>query len=325
MKPRKPPRFWYDQSTPLLRLQTAFLRPFSWLWRVVSRVYALSARPYASSLPVLCVGNVTVGGAGKTPSSITILLTLRTAGLLKNPCFLTRGYGGTARAATLVKSDNNALYGDEAVLLSHYAPVIVAADRVEGLKLAERSNFDGVIADDGFQNPRFSKTASIVVFDGASGLGNGFCLPAGPCREPIEWAMARMSAAIIVGDDQLDLAKKLAGIPVFSARFIAAQPPKSVPYVAFAGIGRPEKFFKTLEDNHHLVVNTIAFPDHYAYQENDMRRLFRLAKRHDAQLITTEKDYVRLPADMREGIDVLQVALHIDAIENLVKVLAAKS
>ena len=198
------------------------------------------------------------------------------------------------------------------------APVIVAADRAEGLRMAEKEGFDLVIADDGFQNPGFTKTSSVLVFDGGVGIGNGACIPAGPLREPLSHALKRTDAVLVVGYDETNLRVRLGGIPVFGAHFVVnAQASGS--YVAFAGIGRPQKFFDTLHKAGYNIAEAVPFPDHHTYRDDDLAGLQSLAARHNAKLITTEKDHVRLP----KGADVetLPVDLRIGNIEALVSIL----
>lgn len=303
----KAPSFWYARHvTP----QALVLLPLSWLWRMAGTARALLTKPYTSSIPVICVGNVSAGGAGKTPTAIALLKSMTA----KNPCFLTRGYGGTVAGPIVVSAPDAKMFGDEAVLLARHAPVIVARDRVKGLKLAESAGFDLVITDDGYQNPSFTKTASVLVFDGGVGVGNGQCMPSGPLRETLGSALPRADAAVIIGDDVTKLRSRLGGLSVFTGTI---QPQNAKPngvYVAFAGIGRPEKFFDTLRQYGYPVAESVTFPDHHPYTLDDMDRLQRLAARHSATLITTEKDQVRLPKDV--SAEVLPVVLHIDDMAN---------
>lgn len=302
------PNFWYARTiTPA----ASALLPLSWLWRSAAALRARFAKPYTASIPVICVGNVGVGGAGKTPTAIALIQAMAA----KTPCFLTRGYGGSTVGPIVVSAPDAGLFGDEAVLLARYAPVIVARDRIKGLKLAESAGFDLVITDDGYQNPHFTKSASVLVFDGGVGIGNGQCIPSGPLRETLESALLRADAAVIIGDDVTKLRSQLGGLSVFTATL---QPQDAKPegvYVAFAGIGRPDKFFDTLRLAGYMVAETVTFPDHHPYTEADIDRLNRLAARHNAKLITTEKDQVRLPKDV--SADVLPVALQIDDMANL--------
>lgn len=310
-----PPRFWY-RTRPSVTAH--FLRIFSCLWIAASRLRAKYAHPYTSRLPVICVGNATLGGAGKTPTAKALMRGFRAAHLAANPCFLTRGYLGLTRVATHVSSPDAGIYGDEAVLLSRHAPTIVSRDRVNGLKLAEVSGHDFVIADDGFQNPHFSKTSSLLVIDGAAGIGNGLIAPAGPMRETLDEALARATAVLIIGEDAHGIMSRVTK-PIFRGHMRPVNANPSGKYVAFAGIGRPDKFFTTLRDAGYDVVETIAFPDHHAYDDADRMRLERLAARHGAKLITTEKDRVRMTQKM--AAESLPVELQIDDLPRLLALL----
>lgn len=304
------PHFWSDKDA---RFPALALRVLSPLWLAAGRARAAMTKPYTSRLPVICVGNVTLGGAGKTPAAIALRKLLRSS----NPCFLTRGYRGKIRMATMVATPDAAIYGDEAVVLSRHAPTIVSPDRAAGLRLAEQKGFDLVIADDGFQNHGFTKTASLLVIDGGAGLGNGHIFPAGPLREPLNDALGRAKAVLIIGDDAHDVAAQIS-IPVFKGRIVPVQAQPVGKYVAFAGIGRPEKFFETLRRAGYDVAETAPFPDHHAYDEDDRARLQSLAARHGAQLITTDKDRVRLP----EGFALsFPVTMQIDDTDRLVALL----
>ncbi|HEY8964495.1 MAG TPA: tetraacyldisaccharide 4'-kinase [Alphaproteobacteria bacterium] len=284
------PHFWSVKHHPF----SVMLTPISWLWTGVSALRAQMIKPYTSSVAVICIGNITAGGTGKTPTAITIAQALQG----KKVAFLTRGYGGKQKRPLLIQNATDAAqYGDEAILLSRHAPTIVSKNRVAGLKIAEQQGFDVVIADDGFQNPSFAKTKSILVIDGAIGLGNGSVIPAGPLRESAKKAAARADAILIVGNDATYVAAYFPHKPVWRGDFkVAANAPDiTQPYVAFAGIGRPEKFFNTLGDHGYMLAETVSFPDHHVYSDADIKRLQRLAQRHQAQLITTEKDRVKLP------------------------------
>lgn len=276
---------------------------------------------------VICIGNVSAGGTGKTPLAISLLESLREDGMAKTPCFLTRGYGGRTRGPAIIETDkaNADTYGDEALLLARHAPTIVAHDRAAGLKLADEKGFDIVIADDGFQNPDFAKTASILVFDGAVGIGMAWRIPAGPCREPLSDALARAAACIIVGEDKTQLRQKLLALPTFAAHFKATYNTSSdAAYIAFAGIGRPAKFFETLRASNYRVIDAVPFPDHHVFTAADIGRLTADAATKGARLITTEKDFVRLPDAARAVIDVLPVTLKVDGAAELTTLLRTR-
>ncbi|MCB1538299.1 MAG: tetraacyldisaccharide 4'-kinase [Rhodospirillales bacterium] len=317
MMPLCAPRFWYDANGGI---PARILAPLGWLWCMAAARRQRHANTYAARIPVICLGNVTIGGAGKTPTAIALMQALMEGGKVRNPCFLTRGYGGEARTATLAAMPESTRHGDESVLLARHAPVVVAADRVAGLKLTESAGFDLVIADDGYQNPSFAKTAGVLVFDGAVGIGNGRCIPAGPLRESLAAALERAHAAVIIGPDKTGLRARLGDLPVFMGRIEAGALPQAR-YLAFAGIGRPDKFFDTLRGGLAELAACIPFPDHHPYSESDMQRLERLAAQHGAQLVTTEKDHVRIPLAWRDRVSTLKVRVVIDAMADLVRLL----
>lgn len=319
---RTPPSHWYK---PQANAPALFLLPFAWVWMAVTRVRRYLSKPYRAKAKVICIGNVAVGGAGKTPLAIALMDALREAGLASNPCFLKRGYGGKAKGVTLIDSTASFDdYGDEALLLAQHAPTLVSADRRAALQLADRSGFDVAICDDGFQNPYFIKDMSILVFDGAYGVGNGLCVPAGPCREPLKEAVLRAQAAVIVGDDKTGLRDELNSIPTFAAHFKAAYNQRGGRYLAFAGIGRPEKFFETLAASNYDIVKSVPFADHHVYSASELDVLLVEAERLSARLITTEKDHVRLPDAYKPCIDTLPVSLRVDGMPELLTLIRTR-
>lgn len=258
------------------------------------------ARPgYDCGVRVICVGNATVGGAGKTILARHIMARYRHAGIAAFA--LTRGHGGRLAGPALVDPAVHGArdVGDEALLLASAAPTVVAADRAAGARLAVTAGAAVIVMDDGLQNPDLAKTVSFLVIDGGAGFGNERTLPAGPLREPVVAAAARCIAGVLIGDDRYGARGALpASLPVLSARLIASSP---VPLagkrvVGFAGIGRPEKFFETLRGLGAELVDPVGFADHHTYTPADLARLDRRAAQADALLATTEKDAVKLPA-----------------------------
>ena len=252
-------------------------------------------------LPLVCVGNFVAGGAGKTPTAIALAHSARSVGL--DPSFLTRGHGGRLKGPVLVNVNRHTArdVGDEALLLARVAPTVVSRRRAEAFSLLKATGTDLCIMDDGFQNPSVKKTFSFVVVDGAVGVGNGLPLPAGPLRAPLRRQMLLADAIVIYGDSKngqrvIRMAAR-AGKPVFRAALVANALPTD-PHrrlFAFAGIGRPEKFFRSLEDEGYRLAARRGFSDHYPYRLSDLTRLLDEADTLDAVPITTEKDAVRLP------------------------------
>ena len=263
-------------------------------------------------MPLISVGNVTVGGTGKTPVVLELGTRLTKAGRAVH--FLSRGYGGRTFGPQRVETDRHTAIeiGDEPLLLARAAPTWVAVDRLSGARMAANEGAEIVIMDDGFQSPRLVKNLSFLVFDGASGIGNGAMLPAGPMREPLSIALRRAQAVVIIGDDCHDLAQYIPKrIAVFQADMIPISPISGNPgqVVAFAGIGSPKKFFHTLAEAGYDLVDTVAFPDHHLFAEHELTDLRARAKLYGARLITTEKDFVRLTPSERQGIATIGVTL----------------
>jgi tetraacyldisaccharide 4'-kinase len=296
------PSFWRHRGAV-----AHLLAPLGKLYGASVAFKAAHAKPYRAPMPVICVGNLTAGGSGKTPVAIAIGQALQARG--RKPVFLTRGYGGKEYGPALVKAHHSArLMGDEALLLARTAPTIVARDRAIGAALAANEKADILVMDDGHQNFALAKDLSLVVVDGGAGVGNGLVLPAGPLREPVAQGLKRADAVIIVGEGNPDLAG-YAG-PVLRAWL------EPLPHdlagrkvLAFAGIGRPRKFFDTLTAIGAFVQDTESFADHYFYRPDDLLGLRARAKAKGAQLVTTEKDLVRIPPEQRQDIAALAVRI----------------
>jgi len=290
------PFWWYRRKGAL----ASALAPVGRLYGRLVEARAARVEPYRSPLPVICIGNLTAGGGGKTPTAIAVAALFAELGA--RPAFLTRGYGGASEGPVLVAKGQSAEeVGDEPLLLAEVAPTMVAADRAAGAAALEAAEADIIVMDDGFQNPSLIKDLSLVVVDAAAGIGNGLIMPAGPLRAPLEAQMARADALIVIGDGSkaapLVDAFTGQGKPVLKARMVPRQDRRwltVLPVIGFAGIARPEKFFATLRNNGARLIDTRAFPDHHRYRERDARRLLKAAKEHNAMLVTTEKDFVRL-------------------------------
>jgi tetraacyldisaccharide 4'-kinase len=298
------PSFWWqDKPRGFSRFAAASLAPVGAAYgsAVAYRMRKPGAR---SSLPVLCIGNFVVGGAGKTPMALALAERLIAAG--ENPWFLSRGYGSAAEHGAPVTVDPAKHLardvGDEALLLARIAPTLVSADRAAAAEIAAHAGASILILDDGLQNPSLEKDLRLVVVDAAAGVGNGQCLPAGPLRAALPAQIRFASALIIVGDGArgTTLAEHALriGRPVVRARMNipagAATELAGRRVYAFAGIGHPEKFFASLANVGAQIVGSIRFPDHYAYRRADITDLQRAAKARNAQPVTTEKDFVRL-------------------------------
>ncbi len=249
---------------------------------------------------MVCCGNATVGGAGKTTLALDVGGRLKARG--HRVAFLTRGFGGrAARGLRVLPLHTSADVGDEALLLAAEAPTYVGADRAAGARAAIADGADRLVMDDGLQSPTLSKTVSLLVIDGATGLGNGLVMPAGPLREPVAAAMARCAAAVLIGPDETGVLEVLpSGKPVLRARLVSRFKPDLVggkTVVAFAGIGRPDKFFTSLSAAGAVIASRHSFPDHHRFSAAELRTLLATAEKLDAALVTTPKDAMRLPPD----------------------------
>ena len=294
------PAFWWREPGPA----SALLAPLAAAYGMVARL-RLEGRGRRGDAPVVCIGNPTIGGAGKTPTALTVARMLAAAG--ERPAFLSRGYGGRLAGPLQVDPDRHHAgdVGDEPLLLARVAPTIVARDRVKGADMAGAAGASVIVMDDGFQNPSLAKDVSLLVVDAGRGIGNGRVIPAGPLRAPLAAQLARAQAVVAVGRSAraADVIAEAAArnIPVLQARL---QPDAGVlaalgrgRVLAFAGIGDPAKFFATLRDAGIAVTATRSFPDHHRYTRAEAEALCEDADRAGLALVTTEKDLVRLAGD----------------------------
>lgn len=301
------PEFWHRDS-----MAARLLAPLGLAWQAAGTMRRALTRPWRAPVPVICVGNLVAGGAGKTPVVLSLLALLRARGL--RPAALTRGYGGSAVGPLLVDPARHdaALVGDEALLLAGAAPTWLARDRVDGAREAVEEGAEVLVLDDGFQNPRLAKDLSLVVVDAGYGFGNGRVLPAGPLRETPAAGFARADAVVVIGDGDLGkiVARLPRGLPVLRARLEPRDRALAGKRVyAFAGIGRPQKFFDSLRALGAELAGTEAFPDHHPYDSATLERVSAAAAAAGAQLVTTRKDAARLGPAAPSGLVVLDVAL----------------
>jgi len=295
------PDFWQRDG-----LWPRLLAPLGALYGASVGRKARAALPFRMDVPVICVGNLTAGGSGKTPVAIAIAQMLIARG--RTVFFLTRGYGGKAKGPLCVTGDENAAHvGDEALLLARTAPVIVAADRAAGAKRARREGADVIVMDDGHQNFSLHKNLSLVVVDGQAGFGNRRMIPAGPLREPVAQGLARADAVIVMGDGDPGL-EGFAGRLLRAHLAVDAAPLAGQPVFAFAGIGRPQKFFDSLATAGVQLMGARAFADHHPYRDSEIAAL----KATGLPLVTTEKDWVRLSPAQRAGIAAVPATARFD-------------
>jgi tetraacyldisaccharide 4'-kinase len=302
------PEFWQHGG-----LAPTLLAPCALLYSAGGVVRERLTTPWRAPVPVICIGNLTVGGAGKTPTALAVARLLRQWDL--SVAFLSRGYGGTARGPVLVdpsRHDARAV-GDEPLLLAQCAPTWVGRDRKDSARLAIADGADVLVMDDGLQNPSLKKDLRLVVVDGGYGFGNERVLPAGPLRETLARGLARADSFIIVGPDRLGLAARLgARAPVFAATLVpdaAARGLAGRKVHAFAGIGRPDKFFATLDAIGARCTRSRAFADHHPYTDAEIMRLIDDAAQDGALAVTTAKDHVRIPEKLRARVAAVKVEL----------------
>lgn len=298
------PDFWYPEEGRA-SLTANLLTPLGWLYGAASAWRMLVASPRRAASKVICVGNLSAGGTGKTPICLALNDLLTADGT--RTAFLTRGYGGKVSDPTRIDRSVHSFSeaGDEALLLASAAPTYVSPTRRRGAEAAARDGAEVIVMDDGFQNPVLARDLSFVVIDGAAGFGNRRMIPAGPLRESIRLGLRRADAIILLGDLKNGRDRALveaSQLPVFRAGISVdprAEFDYTKPVIAFSGIGRPQKFFDTAKAQGFEIVEAVPYPDHHAFKDKDLGWLETLADERGAGLLTTSKDFVRLPADFQ--------------------------
>ena len=329
------PSFWYRPS-----VASRFLYPLSLIYRGAGWLREYFASPRQFPAPVICIGSPMVGGSGKTPTVQALYDALEAE---YTPLVVSRGYRGQVKTVAQVPKDADpALYGDEAAFLAQlFYRVYVGRNRVAaiGYALEAGAPFSKppiILVDDGLQNPSFAKTASLIVVDGKVGFGNGLVLPAGPLREPWEKALlkarSKVQAVLVIGADESGWIEKISPLldreacPVFHGHFtldVDSLPPKDTKLIAFAGLGRPGKFFDSLKEAGYKLAECVPYPDHHVYGESDLAFLLQKADDLKARLITTQKDAVKLPPDFRQKVSVASVRLDLPTRDQLLHHLLA--
>jgi len=306
------PSFWYKKENSLFSM---LLFPISIIYRLISFIHFVLSKTKKASIPVICIGNIVVGGAGKTPVALKIGKILKLSGY--SPHFLTRGYSGKIKNNLKVKSHHSAEeVGDESLILSSVAPTWIGANRIKSALLAKNNKADCLILDDGFQNPNIFKDFSIIVIDGKQGFGNARVLPSGPLRESIKRGMKRANAVIIIGKDEVNIKETIpSSIPCFLGKFDVSKNEeifKGKNVTAFAGIAYPIKFFETLKNQGANILKSITFPDHYIYKENDLLKLVEISNNNKSILVTTKKDLIRIPENYQTVIHTLEGEIQLE-------------
>ena len=302
------PRWWYVREGAPAPVTRILLKPASWIWAAVTARRIASTVPVDPGVPVICVGNLTVGGTGKTPVVRELLRRL------PNAHGLSRGYGGSEPGPLRVDPRVHSVreVGDEPLMLAGEAPIWIARDRVAGAQAAARAGAQVIVMDDGHQNPGLKKALTFVVVDGetrdnAWPLGDGSVFPAGPLREPLDVGLSRADAVILMlpadlAEPDPALIRALIKKPILIARLDPAAPPPPGPQVGFAGIGLPWKVERALKAAGCELADFANFPDHFAYDEATLKMLAERAEQFGAGLVTTEKDWVRLPPAWRKRV-----------------------
>lgn len=313
------PNFWLK---PKLKQSffTYSLYPMAILWSAVLKLKLITLSQYRSPIPIICVGNITVGGNGKTPTALKLRSLLKELGY--KPHILSRGYKANYKGPHRVNhlTDSFLDVGDEALMMAAYGPTWISQNRRSGIKSAVASGANVIILDDGLQNNSIIKDFSILVIETSIGFGNGYLLPAGPLREPISSALEKTDLILTIGETaNQDAFQKeflhLTKIQCVKGRLIPRATNinfKEKKVIAFAGIGHPEKFRKTLEKLAANVITFKAYTNHKPFKTRQLKQLINQAKKHEAILVTTEKDFVRIPKDLKPSCQALTIDLEIE-------------
>ena len=326
------PRWWYMREPRRLMATRALAAPVSWAWTRVTASRIAKAEPADAGVPVICVGNLTMGGAGKTPIVRELLARLAAKGLDAHG--LSRGHGGRLKGPVRVDPGRHtaADVGDEPLMLARDYPIWVSRDRPAGARAAGAAGAQVVVMDDGFQNPSLKKALSVVVVDGETRndewpFGDGSVFPMGPMREPLAAGLARADAVVILAPADLpevdpELIALFGSTPVLIARLEPAAPPPAGPQVGFAGVGKPWKVERALEAAGCDLVDFAPLADHAALSETDLCALAARARKLGAGLVTTEKDWVKLPPAWRARVEAWPVRARFEDEEALNGLLA---
>ena len=306
------PRWWYSRAPRRLMAMRALAAPISWIWMATTARRIARSQPVEPGVPVICVGNVTMGGAGKTPIVRELLARLTARGLAAHG--LSRGHGGRLKGPVRVNPDHHSAadVGDEPLMLARDYPIWISRDRPAGARAAAEAGAQVVVMDDGHQNPSLKKALSLIVVDGETRdeewpFGDGSVFPLGPMREPLAAGLARADAVVVLMPSDLaepdpELLAMLGETPVLIARLEPAAPPPPGPQVGFAGVGKPWKVERSLEAAGCDLVDFAPLADHATLSEDDLRALAVRARKLGAGLVTTEKDWVKLPPVWRNRI-----------------------
>ena len=320
------PKFWKTSN-----LLAKILTPLSFIYLVLFFCRKYLSRRRKVNIPVICIGNITAGGAGKTPVAISIAKFLISKDL--KPHFLTRGYKGKLKGPTLVSNKHSSAdVGDEPILLSEVAPTWVSKNKIQGAKSALKSDADIIIMDDGLQNNTIHKDLSILVIDGGYGFGNNKLIPAGPLRESVKSSSTKIDFIVFVNDPaknvKMDLSVFKCPILQSNIETIADDIDLNKKFSAFCGIARPEKFFASLKKIGINLTFSKSFPDHHRYSEDEIMRLIEDSNIDNSLILTTKKDWVRIPEQAKLMVHFLDCKIKFQSIikleSNLKRILEIK-
>lgn len=310
----KAPAFWYRPRG----FFSTLLWPLGWLYDMGATILSFVRRPQYFQVPIISIGNIVCGGAGKTPTAIALMHLLQNRGY--KVYFVTRGYGGQEKGPLKVDPSSHKAcdVGDEPLLLAQHAPTWVAKKRSAGVEKAIENGAQLIILDDGHQTTCLHKDVSLVIVDLLQGFGNECVFPAGPLREKLSRGIKRADGFICIGEGKTVDSHPMNPQPFFKAHMIAQ--PLAIPtnrVVAFCGLGFPQKFYNSLQAAGFELVATESFPDHYAYKDEDLLRLHTLAKKHQGVLITTRKDLVKISPPWQDQLHVLDIAIQFENPERI--------
>ena len=302
----KAPKFWYVKKDTLF---SRFFYPFSLIFRLGTKIRNITNKSQKSPLPIICVGNIVIGGAGKTPVALKIGKILTQSGY--NPHFISKGYAGMIKESTLVETWHSPKsVGDESLLLSQVSPTWIGVNRNKSINMAKENGGNCIIMDDGFQNPTIHKDFSIIVINASQEFGNKRVIPSGPLRESIKRGLSKTNLIVVIGEVTTYLKKVIPDhIPIIQAKFNINNENKifkGQKITAFAGIAYPEKFFNSLREQGAKIVNKITYPDHHIFDENDLLSLAEMANKTKSILVSTKKDFVRIPKSYRSLVNTLE-------------------
>lgn len=320
--PSHAPAFWHKPSW-----QGALLAPLSQLYWFVARRRVANVTPFKLSAFVICIGNNTVGGSGKTPTVLACAAILQEAGF--KAAVISRGYQSTLGIDDVLRVDasrHTALdVGDEPLLIAQHLPCYVARKRLRAARAAIAEGAQVILMDDGMQNRALHKDLTIMVVDGGYGFGNGRMLPAGPCREPLRESLAKANAIVVMGEPSHPAAAALfhQHEKVFQAHLKPQEALCQSRLLAFSGIGRPAKFFTMLRAMGGELVAEKSFPDHHLFKENELLEMLQQSVQQKAQLMTTEKDWLRLNETWSEKVAFMPVKAQIERADDFAQMLLA--